>query len=151
MHWLRTWCVFSFGGLGEDNSIGRNLHGFFPIVMAFGLHFSSYYHYTTNQMWWHITIVHGYLSKFYINFFKNLYPWLWHVLKVTTILWIQPHPTPKLLFKSLLLLFKKIIVLKKNSITIGLIRQKNTNANKKTLLTSWNWNLEKSNFGVVSI
>jgi hypothetical protein len=42
--------VFSFGGLGEDNSIGRNLHGFFPIVMAFGLHFSSYYHYTTNKI-----------------------------------------------------------------------------------------------------
>jgi hypothetical protein len=28
--------------------------------------------------------------------------------------------------------------------------QKNTNTNLKTLLTSWNWNLEKSDFGVVS-
>jgi hypothetical protein len=111
MHWLKTWCVFSSSGLGEDNSIAQKLHVFFPIVMAFGPHFFSCYHYTTNQMWWRITIVHGYLSKFYINKYKNLYPWLWHVLKVTTILLIQPHPTPKLLFKiyfySKMLLFLK--------------------------------------------
>jgi hypothetical protein len=44
-----------------------------------------------------------------------------------------------------------LLFLKNKSLTIGLIKQKNMNANKKTLLTSWNWNLEKSNFGVVSI
>jgi hypothetical protein len=43
-------CFLLINGLGEDNSIGQKLHGFFPIVMAFGPHFFGYYHYTTNQM-----------------------------------------------------------------------------------------------------
>jgi hypothetical protein len=32
--------------------------------------------------------------------------------------------------------------MKQTSITIGLIEQKIINTNKKTLLTSWNWNVE---------
>jgi len=32
--------------------------------------------------------------------------------------------------------------MKQTSITIGLIEQKIINKNKKTLLTSWNWNVE---------
>jgi hypothetical protein len=71
--------------------------------------FSSYYHYIANQMWWPVTIIHDYLSKFYKNKSKNLYLWLRHVLKVTTILLIQPHLDPKLLFMKLLLLFKNVI------------------------------------------
>jgi hypothetical protein len=71
--------------------------------------FSSYYHYTANQVWWPVTIIHGYLSKFYKKKSKNLYPWLRHVPKVTIILLIQPHLAPKLLFMKLLLLFKNVI------------------------------------------
>jgi len=45
-------------------------------------------------------------------------------------------PHPKIIL--LLLLLKNVIVFEKNFITIGLIKQKNMNENKKTLLTSWN-------------